>query len=123
MSAKPMLLEADFTLLADQFMGICRRGAKRYHLNLGTVAWLTVDEDASPQEVWLVNISETGIGFRSEWPLLPGTILVLELAGNAAHRVMLTGKVVHSTKHDKGNWLVGCQFAKRLEAEDLEDLL
>ena len=123
MSDKPILLEADFTLLADQFTGICKRGATRYHLNLGTVGWLTVDEDASPHEVWLVNISETGIGFRSDWPLAPGTILVLEIAGNAAQRLMLTAKVIHSTKQGKGQWLVGCQFAKRLEAEDLEELL
>jgi PilZ domain len=71
----------------------------------------------------LVNISETGIGFYSDWPLEQGTILILKHSSQAKHLVVLTAKVIHSTKHEKGNWLVGCAFAKRLEPEDLEDLL
>jgi hypothetical protein len=122
MDSSSVHLEADFTLLRGELAGICRRKAKRYRFSLATVGFLTFD-DGSSQEVWLVDISEKGIGFYSDWPLEPGTKLVLKLSGSAKGPIKLAAKIIHSTKHEKGNWLIGCEFAEMLEPQTLAELI
>jgi PilZ domain len=122
MSTKAIHFEADFTSMRGQFAGVCRRGAKRFRFNLATLGYLTF-EDNSTQEVWLVDLSETGIGFYSNWPIESGTVLVLQLTCLAERTITLTAKVAHSTKNEKGDWLVGCEFAEKLKPELVEQLL
>lgn len=115
-------LEADLTVLRNHFVIACRRGARRYRFNLGAVGFLSF-EDGSSQEVWLVDLSEKGIGFYSDWPMERGTSVVLNLTGNLPGPLVVTAKVVHCTKHEVGDWLIGCQFTERLEAEQLAEIL
>jgi PilZ domain len=122
MSTKAIHFEADFTLQRGQFSGACRRGARRFRFSLETLGYLTFD-DASTQEVWLIDLSESGIGFYSDWPMETGTILVLQLTSLAKHPLTLTAKVAHSTKNDKGDWLIGCEFMEQLKPEMVEQLL
>ena len=122
MQSSSIHLEADFTLLRGELAGICRRQVKRYRFTLATVGFLTFD-DGSSQEVWLVDISEKGIGFYSDWPLEPATRLVLKLSGCVRGPLRLEAKIIHSTRHDKGNWLIGCEFAEMLEPQTLAELI
>jgi hypothetical protein len=119
MSTAHISLDAD---LRGQCLDTDRRTAKRRRFSLGSVGYLTFGEEESRQEVWLVDLSIKGIGFFSAWPLRVGTILFISLARRNDEPLTLTAKVVHSTKGAK-EWLVGCEFVQRLEADDIGELL
>ena len=123
MSANPAHLEADFTLLKSQFAGIRKRDATRYKCNLATLGHLTLGDGTTKKTVWAANLSETGIGFFADQPLDPGSLVVISLARREQCSLTLRTKVVHATKRDTGEWLVGCEFLQRLDPETLDDLL
>jgi hypothetical protein len=122
-AAGPAHLEADFTLLKSQFAGMRKRAATRYKCNLATLGHLTLGDGSPRKAVWAANLSESGIGFFCDQALEPGTCVIISLARRDQCTLTLKAKVVHCTERDKLEWLVGCEFATRLEAETLDDLL
>src|SRR4051794_23314481 len=107
MSAATLHLEADLTLSHFHLTGVCRRKAERFRFELGTLGYLAIPTDGSSQEVWLVDISELGIGICTEWPLEVGTVLVLKLTTHTNGTITLRATVVHATKQPFGDWLIG----------------
>jgi hypothetical protein len=100
-----------------------RRGADRYECG-GQPFWRVVGAgtvDPSPGRVR--DVSTTGIGLYVQQPLKPGTVFVLTL--QTSHRLSrpLPVRVMHSTRQPDGDWLVGCQFVRRLSEQDLQALL
>jgi len=117
-------LEADFTLLKSQFAGIRKRQATRYRCSLATLGYLIFNDGQPRQEVWIVNLSETGIAFYLDHSLEPGTALTLKLSGQGVATKVMSAKVIHSTSDPaKDDWLIGCEFGEKLEAELLDALL
>ena len=84
---------------------------------------MTVDPERSPEEVWLADLSEWGIGFFSGWPMAKGAVLVIKLTRRYGESAELMTKVAHSTRCTTGEWHVGCEFAERLDADAVDQLL
>jgi hypothetical protein len=101
-----------------------RRGEPRYHCGPATLGRFIA---GAPQEVrrgWVFNLSTRGAGLLLSQPLQPDTLLVLQLKSTVGdRRYELPGRVVHATVQLDGDWLVGCEFADLLNADDLEALL
>jgi hypothetical protein len=123
MSTAAVHLEADISFFRGRLLGTCRREAQRFRFELGTVGYLIHEDDESKQEVWLVDISEKGIGFCSEWPLDNGTALDLALVGHDRGPITVMARVMHATRRPTGDWLIGCLFEQRLPVELLEEVL
>jgi hypothetical protein len=72
----------------------------------------------------IVDISSTGIGvvLRQRFPA--GTMLTIELQNSAGDvsRTLQT-RVIHTTPHPDGGWVLGCEFVSPLSEEDLKVLL
>jgi hypothetical protein len=117
----PLLLEADISLLRGKFTGDCKRESPRRRFEPGTVGFLTL-ANGSKKEVWLVDLSEKGIGFYLSRELERGTPVVMELTGEEGEFITVTGKVAHATKSNNGDWLVGCEFDDPIKPEVLDDL-
>jgi hypothetical protein len=64
-------------------------------------------------------ISTKGIGLFLTHPLVPGTLVDVELRTRCT--VKRVAQVVHSTKQE-GGWLVGCTLDNPLSASELEAL-
>jgi hypothetical protein len=70
------------------------------------------------------DLSLTGIGLVSAWPLEPGTVIAVQLenwAGGLA--VIKTAEVRHATPLPGEGWLLGCFFRTRLHADEVASLL
>jgi hypothetical protein len=72
-----------------------------------------------PWQMTVHNVSETGIGLIAERPFKAGMILSVELPGQPHAAASL--RVVHSSKQ-QGNWLIGCEFPKRLSIQEVRAL-
>jgi hypothetical protein len=70
------------------------------------------------------DFSATGIGLLVPAALPLGTTFVLTLQ-TAPQRLSppLPVRVMHATRQADGNWLLGCQFVRRLTEQDLQGLL
>src|SRR5580658_7034643 len=117
MAASAAHLEADFTLLRSQIMGIRKRVATRYKCHLATLGHLTLGDGSPRREIWAANLSETGVGFFSDRELEAGTKLVISLTKREGGLLTLPSKVIHATQQDAGGWLIGCQFTDKLNPE------
>jgi hypothetical protein len=109
---EPLLLESD------------RRAAERYPCNLQPF-WRIVGEDQGDTHLASVrNVSTTGIGLCARQPLKAGTVLIITLRTPRHHLSRpLPVRVMHSTLQAAGDWLIGCQFVRRLSDQDLQALL
>jgi hypothetical protein len=123
MSAAPVPIEAEFTLLRHQFQGVRLRKSTRYRCGLATLCYVTFPENNRREEAWAANLSEAGIGFILHRSLEPGTMLLLRLKGAQGHSITLESRVAHATAQDDGTWCVGCAFDKPLNFDTLDDLL
>jgi hypothetical protein len=101
-----------------------RRRAERYPCDLQPFWRVEGQEQTESPPARVENISTTGIGLRVGEPLKPGIVLVLKLQ-NADHRLSrpLPARVMHATPQPEGDWLIGCQFVRRLSEEDMQALL
>lgn len=72
-----------------------------------------------PWQMMIHNVSETGIGLIADRPFKAGMILSVELPGQPQKVTSL--RVAHSSKQ-RGNWLIGCVFPKRLSLEEIRAL-
>ena len=70
------------------------------------------------------DISLRGVGLLLSRRFERGTILVIELQGTGKIcERMLIARVVHTTPHDAGDWIVGCEFINPLGEEDLNEVV
>jgi hypothetical protein len=70
------------------------------------------------------NLSATGIGLRVQQPLKPGMGLVILLQSRRRQLSRpLAVRVMHATPLADGDWLLGCQFVRRLSEQDMQELL
>ena len=65
-----------------------------------------------------------GAGILLPQPQEAGLFIVLRLkTGSGDKCYEFTGRVVHATTQQGGDWLVGCEFTAPLSADDLDALL
>jgi hypothetical protein len=101
-----------------------RRRAERYPCGLQPFWRVEGQEQVESPPARVENISTTGIGLRVKEQIKAGTVLVIKLQ-SADHRLSrpLPARVMHATQQPEGDWLVGCQFVRRLGEEDMQALL
>jgi hypothetical protein len=123
MTDSKVAIEAEFTLLRKQIMGIKRRKAERFRCPIASLGKLTIPAGGKNLEVWVKNLSRTGIGFNLACDLESGTEVVILLKGvnNATFRK--PSRVVHTTQEVDGTWRVGCEFSSELTEDELDTLL
>jgi hypothetical protein len=82
---------------------------------------LRVTEEGS----WLLsirNVSATGIGLIADRPFKPGMVLAIRLPAKRRVKNELV-RVVHVRKQTNNEWwILGCTFARKLTAEEIEAL-
>jgi hypothetical protein len=123
MSAAPAPVEAEFTLLRNQFEGVRLRKATRYRCGLATLCYVIYPEDGRREEAWASNLSEAGIGFIHCRSLEPGTALRLRLRGAQGQSIIIESRVAHATLQNDGSWCIGCSFDQQISVEMLDELL
>jgi hypothetical protein len=100
-----------------------RRGADR-HACAAQPFWRVVGEGPFEASLGRIrDVSTTGIGLCVQEPLKPGTVFVLILQTPKRLSRPLPVRVMHATRQEDGDWLVGCQFVRRLSEQDLQALL
>jgi hypothetical protein len=101
-----------------------RRREPRYHCGPATLGRLVARESGEIRRGWVLDLSIYGAGLLMPQPLPEGTLMVLHVKSTAGDRsYALPGHVVHATTQMSGDWLVGCEFADPLSADDLDALL
>jgi hypothetical protein len=101
-----------------------RRGAERFPCSLQPFWSVVGEEQAESPSASVRDVSATGIGLIVGHPIKPGTVLVLRLQTRDQRLSRpLPARVMHSTARPDGDWLVGCQFVRRLTDEDMWALL
>jgi hypothetical protein len=119
---EPIRVEADFRPRRRALVGVRKRAARRYDYPLATPARLSLP-DGTKEHCWAHDLSEVGIGLEVARPLEPGTPLLVHLkAAPPQGGCQVAARVVHATEV-AGGWRVGCAFAQRLTAEQVERLL
>jgi hypothetical protein len=101
-----------------------RRGAQRCPCNLQPF-WRFIGYDHCAEAPLRVrDISATGIGLQVKQPLKPGTALVINLQTRQQQLSRpLAVRVMHATLLADGDWLLGCQFVRRLSDQDMQELV
>jgi hypothetical protein len=101
-----------------------RRREPRYHCGPATLGRLETGEPVEVHRGWVLNLSLHGAGLLLAQPLEAETLFVLHLKSSGGDRwYELPGRVVHAATQVSGDWLVGCEFADPLSADDLDALL
>jgi hypothetical protein len=101
-----------------------RRRAERFPCSLQPFWQVEGQEQVESPPTRIENISSTGIGLRVDDPLKPGVVLVIKLQSTDRRLSRpLPARVMHATPQPEGDWLVGCQFVRRLSDEDMQALL
>ena len=118
-----LAVEAEFTLLRKQIMGIKRRKAERFRCPIASLGKLNVPQSEENIEVWVKNLSRTGIGINLSKPLEIGTDVIVCLKGPDQKAFRKASRVVHATAEVDGTWRVGCEFSTELTEDELDSLL
>jgi hypothetical protein len=101
-----------------------RRSEPRYHCGPAMLGRLVARESGEIRRGWVLDLSTRGAGLLMPQPLPPGTLVVLHVKSTVGdRRYEVPGHVVHATTQVSGDWLVGCEFADPLSADDLDALL
>ncbi len=75
----------------------------------------------TPQHGRVLNLSGGGMGLLLEKPVVPGTLLKVEIPGWNGNR-MLFGRVIHHAEQP-GGWLHGCELTDPVSNTEIRDLL
>jgi hypothetical protein len=101
-----------------------RRGAERYPPEPTSICRLMCEGQEGTPQATVRDLSATGIGLLVDRQLKPGSVLILNLqTGSQRLARPLPVRVMHSSPAPEGNWLVGCQFVRRLSEPELQVLL
>lgn len=81
--------------------------------------------DAAPPVSWgatVKNVSAGGMGVVLCFPFKPGTHLAIVIQSLGIRRTYLV-RVVHVLDQSDGTWFVGCEFARRLHDDEIDEIL
>lgn len=122
MSEPTFPFEAEITLL-QRHQWIKRRTEPRYQCGPATSGRVVEEEGSPGRRTWVQNLSASGVGLLLGEALEPGACVVVQLRAVNGHHYHLPARVIHSTEQLTGQYLIGCEFAQRLTADDLDALL
>jgi c-di-GMP-binding flagellar brake protein YcgR len=72
----------------------------------------------------ILNISASGVGLEVEQPVLPGSLLNLELGGtNNRNSKTILACVVHAARKGDTNWALGCNFIRELNEAEFQEMV
>jgi hypothetical protein len=101
-----------------------RRSAQRYPCNLLTTGHVLGPRGNISWVAKVVNISTHGVGLLYRSRVKPGTVLVITLQGaNQKLSRPMPVRVMHVRQEGPETWLLGCEFVRRVNEEDLLALL
>ncbi|MFL5341316.1 MAG: PilZ domain-containing protein [Gemmataceae bacterium] len=97
-----------------------RRIAPRFQPAFGTICRLG-KPDADAMTIGLVwNISETGVSMLLGTPPKAGSVVPAELASESSGQgLAVTLRVIHVRKIQTGDYILGAQFQRRLDADEV----
>ena len=99
-----------------------RRAAVRYRCAPATTGKLCLENEQELERAWVINISKKGLGMVVPRALPKDAYLVLQMrSGNGL--IDLPVQVVHATRHNQTEWIVGCELIDPLDDDELEALL
>jgi hypothetical protein len=87
----------------------------RYRLIRGT--------EGEPQSARVLDISASGIGLAAAHPVDGGTLVSLELPSTGGRPFKILACVVRTRQQQDGSWLLGCNFIRELQENELQQLL
>jgi hypothetical protein len=88
------------------------------------LAATTTDESETAWIGKVQNVSSGGVGLIMNRRFEPGTTLIVELSAKPKGILRpLPVRVIHATPEQKGQWLIGCTFARPLSPEELQAFL
>ncbi len=105
---------------APEYAELERRRAARQRANR-----LTACTTAQRQEFhWALacDLSEGGAGLVTNRDFDPGVNLMLHLLDGRGRLLVVPAQVVHCRLDPSGSWLVGCEFAERIDSAALAAL-
>lgn len=124
MTESKVAVEAEFTLLRRQVMGIKRRKGERFRCPIAAMGKLHFPDTGDKLEVWVKNLSKGGIGITLSQPLEFGAEIIVSLkSDDLKTSFQKRSRVIHSTQEVDGSWRVGCEFASELSEDELDALL
>jgi hypothetical protein len=101
-----------------------KRAWERYPVRGHAIYRLPAKPSVVAQTADILNLSATGIGLCAGELLEAGTLLSLDLGHDPKHSALtILACVVYVTDTDDGKWILGCNFIRELEDEDLVALL
>lgn len=103
-------------------MNTCHRQEPRYRFRKQKNLIAKMDNRVFSAKAY--NISSCGMGFLSDFPVTPETALTIVLDSSLDNLpCQLPAHVVHATKQDSGQWLIGCALENKLPQDTLLALL
>jgi hypothetical protein len=100
-----------------------RREAERFLPEPSSICRVVSDTQDEVARATVRDLSATGIGLLVRKPIKPGSVLILNLEVRECRLPRpLPVRVMHAAPADEGNWLVGCQFVRRLSEPELQIL-
>lgn len=90
----------------------------------GRASYRPVDQRGARRPATIHNISSGGVALKLSDEFEPGTLLDLELTDREGKtRVTMVACIVYKTDVDDEQWLVGCNFVRELDDDDLRALI
>jgi hypothetical protein len=100
-----------------------RREVERFPPEPSSICRVVSDTQDEAARATVRDLSTTGIGLLVRQPIKPGSVLILSLEVRECRLPRpLPVRVMHAAPADEGNWLVGCQFVRRLSEPELQIL-
>jgi hypothetical protein len=100
-----------------------RRASVRYQCGLATPGRVLA-EGQECQRAWILDLSQGGVGLLLSRPLEAGSkVMIVVKSSNSDKTFELVGHICHSSRQADGDWIVGCEFEKKLAVEALDELL
>ncbi len=101
-----------------------RRSAQRFPCHLVTTGHVLGPRGNISWVARVANISTQGVGLLYRSRVKPGTVLVITLQGaNQKLSRPMPVRVMHVRQESPDTWLLGCEFVRRINEDDLHALL
>jgi hypothetical protein len=96
----------------------------RFPCNVETVCYTSETAPGERRPARILNVSSGGVGLLLPCEFAEGTLLHFELpTGKDSPRRKVLVRVVRALEHGSTGWVLGCEFADRLDEAELERLL
>jgi hypothetical protein len=101
-----------------------RRVAVRFRCSATTPCPVTTDDQPQGLAARVRDVSVVGVGLLLSCRVVPGALLTLTPErSNGGASCALPARIVHATRRDGNDWLVGCVFTRPLSDAELEAML